>query len=215
MDGLLPAAVAVVEHVGPRPPADCLPAEMSALGRASDGRLREFATARRCARMALDCLGLPGVAIGRGPDREPLWPSDVVGSITHCDGYVGAAVARRDHMASVGIDAEPAEPLPEGVLEQVARPEERACLRRMAGTVPWDRVLFSAKESVFKAWFPLTRCWLGFHDARLSFEPTAGRFTADVLVPTPHVDGVRVDHFSGLFRVDHGLVVTAVAVPLQ
>lgn len=80
--------------------------------------------------------------------------------MTHCDGYRAAAVARRETIASIGIDAEPHAALPDGVEKLTALPEERMALTRLAVTHPhihWDRLLFSAKESVYKAWFPLIR----------------------------------------------------------
>ena len=87
--------------------------------------------------------------------------------MTHCAGYRAAAVARSGDLAAVGIDAEPHAPLPPDVLELVARPEERVELTALEEARPdlhWDRILFSAKEAVFKAWFPLTRRWLDFTD---------------------------------------------------
>ncbi|MFD0027341.1 4'-phosphopantetheinyl transferase family protein [Streptomyces sp. NPDC055059] len=94
--------------------------------------------------------------------------------MTHCPGYRAAAVASRTRLLSLGIDAEPHAPLPAGVLDLVADPVERAALARLARTHPgvhWDTLLFSAKESVFKAWFPLMGSWLDFTDARLHFRP--------------------------------------------
>src|SRR5205085_10695460 len=126
------------------------PAEQYALGRVAECRRRDFTVARGCARRALGQLGIPPAAILPGPRREPRWPSGVVGSITHCPGYRAAAVARRAELASGGIDAEVAGPLPEGVLDKVTLPEERARMRVLPGTgVAWDRVVFSAKESVY------------------------------------------------------------------
>ena len=98
----------------------------------------------------------------------------MVGSITHCAGYRACAVARAAHVAGVGIDAEPHAPLPAGVLGQIARPEERPLLARAGRTEPavhWDRLLFCAKEAVYKVWFPLAACWLGFEDAVLTLDP--------------------------------------------
>ena len=85
--------------------------------------------------------------------------------MTHCAGY--RAAARRPRPATwprVGIDAEPHGPLPDGVLDAIALARGAAALARLAARpdVRWDRLLFSAKESVYKAWFPLTRRWLGF-----------------------------------------------------
>ncbi|MEU4428968.1 4'-phosphopantetheinyl transferase superfamily protein, partial [Actinoplanes sp. NPDC024001] len=112
-------------------------------------------------------------------------------SITHCAGYRAAAVAEATSLASIGIDAEPDEPLPDGVGELVTLAEERTLLARLAAADPgvsWDRLLFSAKESIFKAWYPLTRRELDFTEARLDIDPPAGTFTAGILI-----DGTRID----------------------
>lgn len=211
---LLPDCVVCVETTADRARAAPLPEEAFALGRASEPRLREFATARECARRALRALGAPVVPILRGSDREPLWPKDVVGSITHCNGYRGAAVAWRHEIASVGVDAEVHRPLPEGVLRRVASDAEREWIRARPGDgVFWDCVLFSAKESVFKAWFPLTRRWLGFEDAHLTLQPDASAFEAQLLVPAPIVDGMSLSVLKGRFRIGGGRVLTTTAVP--
>jgi 4'-phosphopantetheinyl transferase EntD len=78
--------------------------------------------------------------------------------------------------------------------------------------VAWDRVLFSAKESVYKAWFPLMRCWLGFEEACVSIDPADGTFTARLLVDGPVLGGRRLDVFTGSWLVRDGLIVTAVCV---
>ncbi|MBO0892580.1 MAG: 4'-phosphopantetheinyl transferase superfamily protein [Acidothermales bacterium] len=57
----------------------------------------------------------------------------------------------------MGIDGAPCAPLPDGVIDMVARPEELERLSRLPSShVDWQSLLFSAKESVFKAWHPLT-----------------------------------------------------------
>ncbi|WP_174531281.1 4'-phosphopantetheinyl transferase family protein, partial [Micromonospora maritima] len=138
------------------------------------------------------------------------------GSITHCAGYRAAAVAPGVALAGLGIDAEPHEPLPDGVADAVTsagEPEHLGGLRVAHPTVHWDRLLFSAKESVYKAWYPLTGRWLGFEDAALTIDP-GGRFTARI-----RIDGARTDGgpplraLDGRWLVARGLVVTAVAVP--
>jgi len=179
---------------------------------AAPGTRRRFAASRACAHEALEALGLPPAPVLRGPAREPVWPPGVVGSITHCAGYGAAAVAPAADFAAVGIDAEPHLPLPPGLLTKVARPEERALTREPGGDPCWDRLLFSAKESVYKAWFPLTGAWLGFQDARVRLGPRPGTFSARLLRPGPVVDGVRVQSFAGRYLLADGLVVTAIAI---
>jgi 4'-phosphopantetheinyl transferase EntD len=214
LDEILPVEVAVAEAFGDPPEAVLYPEEEPAVARAVDKRRREYTTGRYCARRALGRLGLPLVAIPTGPDRAPTWPPGVVGSITHCAGYRAAAVAHARHLAALGIDAEPHEPLPEGVLGLVALPTEQTRLAELARESPgvhWDRLLFSAKESVYKAWYPLARRWLGFEEAELALEPAA--FTARLLVPGPEVGGRPLSTLAGRWLVRDGLVVTAIAVP--
>ncbi|HEX8768885.1 MAG TPA: 4'-phosphopantetheinyl transferase superfamily protein, partial [Jatrophihabitans sp.] len=155
-------------------------------------------------------------AILPGPRGAPGWPAGIVGSMTHCAGYRGAAVAPDRLAASIGIDAEPHAPLPDGVLDAIARPEERGWLAELAGSAPqvhWDRLLFSMKESVYKAWFPLTGSWLDFDEASITVEPSAGAFTAVLQVPGPVLDGRELTTFTGRFSASDTLVLTAITVP--
>jgi 4'-phosphopantetheinyl transferase EntD len=210
---LLPEGVSAVEVRGDAPDAELLPEEETALERAAPKRRREFTTGRSCARRALAALELPPGPILRGPDREPRWPPGAVGSITHCRDYCAAAVAPAGRFASIGIDAEVHDELPEGVLERISLPEEREWLETRAnGDTSWDTVLFSAKESVFKAWFPLAHRWLGFEDAHVELAAEEGAFTARLLVPGPTVGGRPLQRLDGRFLVRNGLVVTAIVL---
>lgn len=212
---LLPDGVACVEFFCDPPGIRLFASEEAALAAAVDKRRREYATVRHCARLALADLGLPPVPILNGPDREPLWPPGIVGSMTHCDGYRAAALALAGTLASIGIDAEPHAPLPPGVLHLVARPDEVAHLARLAAEVPevhWDRLLFSAKESIYKAWFPLARRWLGFDDATLNFDPASRVFTAVLHRAGPRVCGRALTTMAGRWLVHNGLILTAVTV---
>ncbi len=105
----------------------------------------------------------------KGEKGEPCWPDGVVGSLTHCAGYRGAVVGRDGAVRSVGVDAEPHDVLPDGVLDAISLPAERADLTALPTGLHWDRILFCAKEATYKAWFPLTKRWLGFEDAHITF----------------------------------------------
>ncbi|GGS54915.1 4'-phosphopantetheinyl transferase [Streptomyces cinerochromogenes] len=222
LEGLLPKGVAVAELFGSVEGVELFPQEAEAVADAVEKRRREFATVRLCARRALARLGVaprPLAPSGSGPGwarRAPRWPDGVVGSMTHCAGYHAAAVAPVASVAALGVDGEPNEPVPEGVRELITLPEERPVLDRLGAARPgvhWDRLLFSAKESVYKAWFPLTGRWLDFDQCAITPDPERGTFTAVLKVPGPVVGGVRLDRLDGRWRVRHGLVVTAVLVP--
>ncbi|HET9379340.1 MAG TPA: 4'-phosphopantetheinyl transferase superfamily protein [Streptomyces sp.] len=227
IEELLPPAVVVVEaFAGADGGADTaeaslFPEEAALVARAVAKRRREFAGVRACARSAMEKLGVPPQPVLPGERGAPTWPAGVVGSMTHCAGFCGAALARAGEVASLGIDAEPAGPLPDGVLSAVALPAEAERLRRLAAERPdvhWDRLLFSAKESVYKAWFPLTRKWLDFSEADIEIVPEAGgrpagTFRARLLVPGPVVGGRRVEHFEGRWTAARpGLLATAISV---
>ncbi len=191
------------------------PEEEVLVERAVEKRRREFATARACARDALTELGEPRRPILTGPKGEPLWPEGIVGSITHCDGYRACAVARSSQLTTLGVDAEQNLPLPEGVLGDIALPEERELLRELARHAPathWDRLLFSIKESIYKAWFPLAGRWLGFEDAMVAIDPREGSFNARLLVPGPVLNGSELRRFSGRWLAADGLLMAAIAM---
>lgn len=212
IEEILPAAVTTAESFTDPPDATLFPQEAAIVERASDKRRREFTAGRECARIALGKLGIAPVPILIGERGAPQWPPGIVGSITHCDGYRAAAVAHASDVAAIGMDAEPGDSLPRGVLDVISLPAERTRLAALAGERPdmcWDRLLFSAKESVYKAWFPLTGRWLGFEDADVAISPD-GTFTARLLAE-PQLSGAA--SFAGRWLAAGGLLVTAIAVP--
>lgn len=222
IDELLPrnhVAVEAFSDLTPElllPGEEIFPEEAAFVADAVPSRQREFTTVRICARRALGRLGRPPTPLLPDEWGAPQWPAEVVGSMTHCQGYRAAAVVRSDDAAAVGIDAEPHLPLPEGVLGAVALPGERWSVSALTSWGPgtcWDRILFSAKESVFKAWYPLTRQQLGFEEADIAIEPAAGTFSARLLRPGPVVGGRRLTGFHGRWLVRDGLVTTVVTVP--
>jgi len=185
---------------------DLFPEECRAIADAVPSRRAEFALGRHCARQALAALGAPRQPILPGPTREPLWPPGFVGSITHCSGYCAAAVGRSDEFRTVGIDAEPDEPLPPGVLDEIALPGEADEIAASREGNP-DRRLFCAKEAVYKAWFPVARRWLGFEEASIAFA-AGGTFQATILVSGP------VASMTGRWVIRDGLIVAAIAEPI-
>ncbi|MFI6698856.1 4'-phosphopantetheinyl transferase [Streptomyces sp. NPDC050509] len=219
IEDVLPAAVAceaAYDDPGPGPGELMYPQETERVARAVPKRQREFTTVRLLARRALLRIGQPPVPLLPGPRGAPRWPDGIVGSMTHCDGYRAAAVARADGTASVGIDAEPDAPLPDGVLDLIGLPDETERIKFLTERHPgtsWDRMLFSAKESVFKVWYPLTGIELDFSEARIDIDPVERTFRAELLVPGPLVGGRRVGEFPGRWIAERGLVVTAIHLP--
>lgn len=218
IDKILPPGVRCAEAFADPPGARLYPEEMAIVARAVAKRRREFSTARNCARSALRGLGVPPGPILTGERGAPQWPPGIVGSITHCEGYRAAAVARASDIVALGLDGEPNSALPDGVLEAVTLASERAQLPGLTSAAPdvcWDRLFFSAKESVYKAWYPLARRWLGFEDAQISIEPVAGTFRARLLIAVPVAGSTPLTGFTGRWLSGGGLLLTAIAVPAR
>ena len=175
---LFPDTVHTVTAAADTEPPALLPAEEPCIGRAVTKRRREFAAGRACAREALAHFGIHDFPLLVGLDRAPVWPRDIVGSITHCTGFVGVAAARAAVIRGIGVDAEDARPLDPDLVETICLPRERQWM----GTVPppqhtdWPKLLFSAKEAVYKCIAPGCERFLAFHDVEITFQPAAGRF---------------------------------------
>lgn len=202
---MLPPGVAFAIWEGDGSPAEC-PGESTALLGAVPARATEFRRGRACARDALAQLGAPPAPLPVGPGRAPVWPAGFVGSITHCRGLVAAVAATSHRYTALGLDAEPAGSLPAGTRHFVLHPVEREGRDGLATDI--DKVVFSAKESIFKALFPFSGVWLGFHDVIVEVDPSGRRFSAR---PAPDASAVapRIGALQGRCVIEQGLVVTA------
>ena len=215
LETILPAYVASEEHFGESVTADLFPEEQAIVAHAVESRRREYATVRGCARACLERLGYAPVPILPGIGGAPMWPAGVVGSMTHCAGYAAAAVGRLARVSAIGIDAEPDAPLPDGVLDLVATAAERD---RLAATQPesdgpnWDRLLFSAKEALYKAWFPLVGEWLDHQEAEILFEPQDRTFTALLFRDGLIVNGREIHRLNGGWIAERGILLTAIVL---
>lgn len=214
--GLVPASVAVQETYDDLDDGTGLfPEERAAVAAVVDERRREFSTVRVCARRALARLGVPAVPLVPGPGGAPRWPTGVTGSMTHCAGYRASAVARLQDAAALGIDAEPHQALPPFVADRITTPAERnrmRLLRHQAPHVHWDRLMFCAKESVFKALHVLTGHAIGFTDSDITLR-TDGTFTVGLDAPLPVSGGSPVARCDGRWTVQRYYLLAAVVVP--
>ena len=173
-------------------------------------RKAEFGDARWCAHRALQELGAsPATPILRGERGMPLWPEGFVGSMTHTEGMRAAVVAPTSALKSVGLDAEPAEPLPDHVLTMIARAGEMPQLLRLreAGITCPDRLLFCAKEATYKSWFPMTFRWLDFDQAEIDLREDGTLISYILARPTP------VPFITGRWVIRDGYVIVSTSVP--
>lgn len=219
-------SVAVTDSTATQPPL--LPTEQFAMRRAVPQRLAEFTAGRAAARIAMQRLGLPPQAVPAAPDRSPVWPAGLNGSISHANG-ICAAVLTRDASRRLGLDVEDPAPLETDLWPLVLTPAEMEELNAVAqgerGTIA--KQIFCIKESAYKAQFPITGAVIGFQALEVIELPrliagtesggTGVRATAvGTMVPKlaelfPK-KGATV-HFAGPTRATCNLIVSAVSLP--
>ena len=204
LDELLPDAAVGVTASPVMWETPARPEEERLLGTSGTRRAREFRAGRHCARLALDQLGFPTAAVLRRPGGDPNWPPGVVGSITHCSDFAAAVVAKRQDIVRLGIDAEPHLGLEASVIPLVCTAAEQSWCREQDDQVYWETVVFSAKEAVYKALYPLDGRFLDFDDLEIELCPAAGRFAA--LPTSPRARAAEL--LQGRFRLHADLVHT-------
>jgi 4'-phosphopantetheinyl transferase EntD len=166
-------------------------------------RIREFAAGRALARVALRDLGVDAGPIQSSPNRYPLWPEGVVGSISHSDRLVAVALSRSSVYRSIGIDVERERAVPDSIVRMIVTPAEQASITS-GDPVGAATVLFSCKESLYKAVYPCTHEFLDFHDVEIRL---SGReFTAHCNAARESAD--LVNRGRGLIEHRNGHVVS-------
>ena len=142
----------------------------------SVSRKEHYRSGRICAGEVLSKLGARGQPVLRDPQtREPLWPEGISGAITHSGNWAAAAAGKTSEVSGIGIDLEDLERrVDHRISRYVCIPEEQKWLQECGEDCLEQnlKIIFSAKESIFKAFFPYTRTYLHFHDARILMEET-------------------------------------------
>lgn len=151
-------------RIAPGDARELLAAEIQSIETRVPGARAASGAARAAARALLERLGAPGAAIPKHAGGAPVWPAGLTGSLAHDEEIAVAALARCERFAALGVDVEPAEPLPPDVLAIVATVEE---LRPLQDNPLAGRLAFVAKEAVYKALQPLDGLRLEYDDIRL------------------------------------------------
>ena len=188
VQALFPPGAVAAEFRGTGSESWLHPDEAGAVKNAVPKRVREFAAGRACARRALHELGIDDYVIRVAPDRQPLWPDCVAGSITHTTGLCAAVVAPRQLLPGLGVDCEVVGKVSRDLWPTICGTEEAAWCAALPAAERHAAValIFSAKEAFYKCQYPLTAEWLDFHDIRveaLDWGGEGGRFAVHCARP--------------------------------
>jgi enterobactin synthetase component D len=201
------ALVEVADPPHPLPPEEAAIASPSAVPK----RRRELAAGRRAAHQALREAGAPSDApILKAPGGGPLWPHGWVGAITHTETWAAAAVAPAANARGIGLDLEALDrSVDDAIAELVADASERQWI---GGQRQRLIALFSAKEAIFKATFPIAEVFLDFLDARLRWRDDRRGFEAELLRPISPADPAGLELFVAVEQTP-GYVMTSLWLP--
>jgi 4'-phosphopantetheinyl transferase EntD len=143
------------------------------------GRKREFTAGRVLARRAFIDLGEEPCSILSDETGCPLWPESIVGSISHKGNNCCVLVGLRKKVASVGIDIELQEPLPQEMWSSFSTNEEVSQKNfTNYSDEHFANIIFSVKEAFYKCINtfmngngpPLTKILLSFNELNEFFQ---------------------------------------------
>lgn len=179
--------------------------EVLAIEHVTAARAREFAAGRAAARAAMEQLGHLPRPVLQGPDRAPVWPAGLTGSITHTAQDALAVVTEDPAVRALGLDLEPAQPLDPGLWREVCTDEDLLWLGTLGPSQRgyFAKLIFSAKEAAYKAQYQITRRLIGFDSMHLAPDLENRTFTAELRIDLPNMPkGTRLDgKFAILGRV--------------
>ncbi|MDD7971545.1 4'-phosphopantetheinyl transferase family protein [Roseinatronobacter alkalisoli] len=184
--------------------------EVLAIEQVSAPRAREFASGRAAARNAMEQLGHMPRPVLQGDDRAPIWPAGLVGSITHTGHDALAVVTDDPAIRALGIDMELATPLEPNLWPVICTQNDLLWLAALGPTQRGNfaKLLFSAKEAVYKAQYQISRCLIDFHALDLTPDLATMRFTAILRQDVPgFAQGTRID---GRFLILASSIICAV-----
>ena len=181
----------------------------------SSKRRAEFSLGRYCARRALSKFELESVPILRNTEsREPYWPKSVRGSITHSEGFAAAAVGMTNDVSGIGIDLESLSRVVDiNIRRHVCVEKEREFMESLTAEQAnrYLRIIFSAKESIFKCFFPISQTYLSFQDASVIIDEKKFEFSFVLSKACSGITSAGFQH-SGRFSIKDDLLLTSVYI---
>lgn len=177
-------------------------------------RKEEFMLGRLCACLAYQKYsGELLLEVPIGNKREPLFPNSVVGSISHSKEWVGAIVADSSRLIGVGLDFENMGRAKQELTRYISTEKDLI----QAEEIKEDELLtliFSAKESLYKALYPSVKNFFGFDSAAVtSIDVQNKSFSIQLLTQlSPQFGPEAQSMFTGRFCFDQQTCLTAIEV---
>lgn len=177
------------------------------LASAAQVRKEDYVAGRFCAFKASSLIGFSLTKLPTHSDRTPIWPQNLCGSISHSKKLAVSCVSSTDHYFSLGIDAEELLDDHIDISEQIANPHELELVQNKLGLT----ILFSAKEALYKAIYPIVKSFVDFKEVEL----TAIDFdekTFQIFSRSENLLKLGLEQFQGSFQLIDNTVVTLITI---
>jgi len=206
---LLPTGSVVVESSIDEAQAPLFPAEEQLITRAVLKRQQEFTAGRTCLRRALEQLDVPPTPILAGAMRNPILPEGISATITHSGDRCAAAAIAKGEVTAIGIDIEEHSPLEANVIDMILSPGEVAHVATLEDkSIYWDKLIFSAKEAFYKAYFQIVGEFLDFPELECTCFPDDNSMQARLVQDTDQPELMK-QPFNAKYAIANGKIYTA------
>ena len=186
----------------------------SAINTFHPNRKKDFLLGRLCAQRAYEaCTGELRLSLPTSADRSPTWPPHIVGSISHSQDWVGAAVARDLDLIGLGIDFELLGRTKTSLSTHIKNPQDLATHPDF-NEEELLTLIFSFKESLYKALHPSVKKYFGFQDAAVKeINFNTGVFSIDLLTILSAEFNPSARHiFQGRFLIADKICLSALEI---
>lgn len=187
------------------------PKALADINKAVPKRQHEFATGRLLAAQALKASGCADTKVQRGDNRQPLWPPDRVGSISHSHHWAWVAVTKANVLQGLGVDIERVGRLKSRLFDSVFTAAEQQRYQGAQAPTNWPDILFSAKEAIYKAVNPIAGHYIGFHEVDVSITGEGQHFSVQYI--GENMENAVMNQGKGYSVVRNDQVLTLFAIP--
>jgi 4'-phosphopantetheinyl transferase EntD len=212
IESVFPSTVFCVYSSRLPPDFQLLSTESNATKNMVPRRVREFTHGRYCARTALERLGCLSQVVPVGAGRAPVWPPGITGSLAHHRDVAVAVVARREDLSCLGVDLEAAADLDHDLVPLITTAAEIDALSTAMSAGTAAKIIFSAKESVFKCLWPSLERYIDFMDIEIVANPSDKTFLARPENGFSESEKTLCGRLQGRYEITGDLLVTAASV---
>lgn len=179
-------------------------------------RQAEYLAGRFAASIILQRLHIPICNIPIGKNRSPIWPQGIVASISHNNSTALCIAAFDNHYQYLGIDIESKLSLEvvKEIKKNIINSNEEDILQNVKNNLSFTdafTLVFSAKESLFKAIYPEVNSYFDFSAAELINLCNKTKQFQLVLLQDLSLKLKAGTQFNGKFYFDDNHVITLIA----